>query len=127
MPVYGAGSKRLGRDEKEAEWQGFHALHTPGNSHCAPTVCDGTNGTLNLADRFIRGISASDVARVETLGGEAEHDHNGTTGGLEAFGRMMGIGNGFFMAPSPHSHSISKVSNLPPYMDLVYIIKLAEK
>jgi len=37
MPGYEAGSKRLGGDEKEAEWLQFHAPHTPGNSHCAPT------------------------------------------------------------------------------------------
>jgi len=38
MPVYGAGSKRLGRGEEGAEWPQFHALHAPGNSHCAPTL-----------------------------------------------------------------------------------------
>jgi hypothetical protein len=37
MPVYGAGSKYLGRTEKETEWLRFHALQVPGNSHCAPT------------------------------------------------------------------------------------------
>jgi len=37
MPVYGAGSKYLGRAEKEAEWRRFHAPQAPGNSHCAPT------------------------------------------------------------------------------------------
>src|SRR5271169_5976396 len=38
MPGYGAGSKRPGRGEKEAEWRRFHALQAPGNSHCAPTA-----------------------------------------------------------------------------------------
>jgi hypothetical protein len=38
MSVYGAGSKYLGRTEKEAEWRRFHAPQAPGNSHCAPTV-----------------------------------------------------------------------------------------
>ena len=37
MPVYGAGSKCLGRTEKETEWLRFHAPEPPGNSHCAPT------------------------------------------------------------------------------------------
>jgi hypothetical protein len=37
MPVYGAGSKCLGRGEKEAEWRKFHAPHASGNSHCTPT------------------------------------------------------------------------------------------
>jgi hypothetical protein len=37
MPVYGAGSKYLGRTEKETEWLRFHAPRAPGNSHCAPT------------------------------------------------------------------------------------------
>jgi hypothetical protein len=34
--VRGAGSKCLGRGEKEAEWPQFHPPHTPGNSHCTP-------------------------------------------------------------------------------------------
>ena len=38
MPVYGAGSKCLGRTEKETEWLRFHALQAPGNSHCTPTL-----------------------------------------------------------------------------------------
>jgi len=38
MPGYGAGSKRLGRSEKDAEWRWFHAPQAPGNSHCAPTL-----------------------------------------------------------------------------------------
>src|ERR1039457_5685189 len=37
MPVYGAGSKCLGRTEKETKWRRFHAPQAPGNSHCAPT------------------------------------------------------------------------------------------
>src|ERR1017187_7690575 len=37
MPGYGAGSKYLGRTEKETEWLRFHAPEPPGNSHCAPT------------------------------------------------------------------------------------------
>jgi len=37
MPVYRAGSKYLGRTEKETEWRRFHAPQAPGNSHCAPT------------------------------------------------------------------------------------------
>ena len=37
MPVYGVGSKCLGRAEKETELLRFHAPQAPGNSHCAPT------------------------------------------------------------------------------------------
>src|ERR1017187_6809537 len=37
MPVYGAGSKYLGRTEKETEWLRFLRVRAPGNSHCAPT------------------------------------------------------------------------------------------
>src|ERR1017187_5921050 len=37
MPVYGAGSKRLGRREKEKEWPRFLRARAPGNFHCAPT------------------------------------------------------------------------------------------
>src|ERR1017187_7223665 len=38
MPVYGAGSKCLGRTEKETEWLRFHAPQPPGNFHCARTA-----------------------------------------------------------------------------------------
>jgi hypothetical protein len=38
MPVNWAGSKCLGRTEKETEWLRFHAPQAPGNSHCTPTV-----------------------------------------------------------------------------------------
>ena len=37
MPVNWAGSKCLGRTEKETELLRFHAPQAPGNSHCAPT------------------------------------------------------------------------------------------
>src|ERR1035437_9533581 len=37
MPIYGAGSKYLGRTEKETEWLRFHAPQAPVNSHCTPT------------------------------------------------------------------------------------------
>src|ERR1017187_2123874 len=40
LHTYGAGSKRLGRGEKEAEWPHFRAPHPPDNSHCAPTVIE---------------------------------------------------------------------------------------
>jgi hypothetical protein len=38
MPVYGPGSKCLGRTENETEWRRFDVPQAPGNSHCAPTV-----------------------------------------------------------------------------------------
>ena len=37
MPVNWAGSKCLGRTEKETEWLRFHAPQAPVNSHCTPT------------------------------------------------------------------------------------------
>jgi hypothetical protein len=37
MPIYGAGSKCLGRVEKETELLRFHAPQAPGNSQWAPT------------------------------------------------------------------------------------------
>src|ERR1035441_5981007 len=47
MPVYGAGSKYLGRTEKKTEWRRFHAPQVPGNSHCAPT----TEGVIPVSPR----------------------------------------------------------------------------
>jgi hypothetical protein len=38
MPVYGPGSKYLGRTENETEWRRFDVPQAPGNSHCAPTA-----------------------------------------------------------------------------------------
>ena len=45
MPVYGPGSKYLGRTENETEWRRFDVPQAPGNSHCAPTFSDVTIAT----------------------------------------------------------------------------------
>ena len=38
MSVYGAGSKRLGRTEKQTDGPRLLGATAPGNSHCAPTL-----------------------------------------------------------------------------------------
>jgi hypothetical protein len=47
MRVHWAGSKCLGRGEKEAEWLRFLRVEAPGNSHCAPTE----EGNLRMWER----------------------------------------------------------------------------
>jgi KUP system potassium uptake protein len=53
MPVNWAGSKCLGRTEKETEWLRFHAPQAPGNSYCVPTP-----------ERFLESLRAHALVRV---------------------------------------------------------------
>ena len=129
-------------------------------------LCDGTNGTPDLRDRFIVGARTDDGGVAKTLvsglltetGGAAEHAHGGVTGiagehshsfsgstASDTSGNYRGWNAGpgtsgyngdasrgfhthaFSGSASPggsHSHSISSVSNLPPYYALAFIMKL---
>src|SRR5271169_479344 len=54
MPVFGAGSKYLGRTEKETEWRRFHAPQAPCNSHCAPTAPGNSHCTPTFPRNSLR-------------------------------------------------------------------------
>lgn len=115
-------------------------------------VCDGTLGTPNLINMFVRGASSS--ADLLASGGVTTHTHtmpNTSTRATHrhsASGSLSGEGSGVVTAtggreaaPENHSHSFSgntgysnshahtvgasgSANNLPPYIKLYYIMRL---
>ncbi len=99
-------------------------------------LCDGTNGTPNLTDRFILG--AGNSYSVGAVGGEAEHtltvnempSHNHTTQWLDYQG---GSGSGLrdpvnpttggYYIPTSYTGGNTPHNNMPPYYALCYIMK----
>jgi len=115
-------------------------------------LCDGNNGTPDLRERFIVGVS--EVYKVGTTGGSATHDHGGATGNHtlstdEIPAHTHGVnrnaspgspgGYGFPLhsynsvfpfetratgGGKAHSHDISENNHLPPYYALAFIKKI---
>jgi len=114
-------------------------------------LCDGTNGTPNLRDRFVVGAGTSYA--VGNTGGSKDaivvsHAHTTSTAGLHAHTvqtRDAGGQSGFLgetnnlgttntyttSSAGAHTHTISTTgssgtnANLPPYYALAYIMKIA--
>lgn len=93
-------------------------------------ICDGRSGTPDLRDRFIMGTaSASDLLK---LGGHKTHHHTGVTGRAIDAGGTFDANNfadgsaNHVAAGTLHTHpfTTSEESNLPPYVELIYIMKL---
>jgi len=95
-------------------------------------LCDGTNGTPDLRDRFIYGVSAAEEPGA--TGGATTHTH---TVDIAAFASGSPSGTtdiaigGAKAASDAHTHSVnppstatSSDSNLPPYYKLAFIMKL---
>ncbi len=88
-------------------------------------ICDGTLGTPDLTGRFIRGVS--EWTPTVTTGGMESHIHRGKT--LENDGDKQHRGGSGGKSPhahSPHYHTVElgPDKHLPPYAELVYIMKL---
>jgi hypothetical protein len=88
-------------------------------------ICDGTNGTPNLTERFIRGSLNRPTEK--SYGGMPMHHHEGVT---DPTSKQMDTADlSYSAAPgviSTHRHHYvtNDVSNLPPYWDLFFIMKL---
>jgi hypothetical protein len=74
-------------------------------------LCDGTNGTPNLQDRFVLG--AGSTYAVGATGGALSHNHNTTRVAVTA----AGVTNVLV--------TIAASNHLPPYYALAYIQRLA--
>lgn len=96
-------------------------------------ICDGENGTPDLRGRFLRGLS-SDVSVADFLknpakrAGQAEHDHGAHEHNLtwQKTPRAPIAGNGTSWNPKTTKVAVKKASHLPPYVNVVYIMKLGE-
>jgi len=103
-------------------------------------LCDGTNGTPDLTDRFIVGATQDDGGVAKTnitslltqTGGSLSHGHTGsaasdTSGDYRAWDAAPGTSgwNGD-ASRGWHTHTITTTDteSLPPYYALAYIIKL---
>jgi len=97
-------------------------------------LCDGTNGTPDMRDAFIRPVTTGsenttptgdntlDFAQI-TVNQNATHDHQGASIGRDQ------TGNRYHPSASwSHSHTLSAVNDiswLPPYYALSFIMKAA--
>lgn len=87
-------------------------------------LCDGTNGTPDLRNRFIRGVPNSSTNPGAT-GGSTTHDHSGQTGIASSNSNDHGREDSAYSKPNPeHTHSISSTNHLPPYYEVAFIMKI---
>ena len=103
-------------------WSGT-ILNIPAGWH----LCDGTQGTPDLRDRFVMG--AGTTYDPDDTGGAASHSHTLTA---DQHGHDI-AGSGYVQAGTFFASQVSletvtgstnSVSNLPPYFALAYIMKL---
>ncbi|MFZ7128626.1 MAG: hypothetical protein ACOWWM_20930 [Desulfobacterales bacterium] len=86
-------------------------------------ICNGQMGTPNLTDRFVRGTDR--FADMGHPGGALTHHHGGQTGQPSSTqGIHSGSGNKHAMPVQGHTHPIGESGNLPPFVWVVYIMKL---
>lgn len=86
-------------------------------------LCDGTQGTPNLINRFIRGAMNTD----QTAGGQENHTHQvDLAGAIRSPESNTPMVYGLNAPQMWHTHlaTVSSVSNMPPFVSLLYIMKL---
>lgn len=92
-------------------------------------ICDGTMGTPDLCDKFICGTTEYDKSREQ--GGHKQHDHGGRTEDIKKewkgmWKNCLRSGRGSISATThvSHMHNIKPASSFPPFISLVFIMKL---
>lgn len=94
-------------------------------------ICDGSNGTPNLVDRFPLGTNSA-AGNIGTTTGTKDHNHtvSGQTG-VEGKNRnardgngMQGEGNECMFHTHSFSATTSTVDNIPPATRIIFIMKL---
>jgi hypothetical protein len=90
-------------------------------------ICDGSNAaTPNLLDRFISGTA--DLKEIRVSGGAASHVHTATQNPIYVNDRIdYTTGPGYFDIVTKTQNPpiiIGPSSNLPPFLKLVYLMKL---
>ena len=102
------------------------AYHGSGSIPPGWVICDGRDGTPDLTNRFIYGASGIDDNRLGQPGGLPVHSHVITIqNNTDVRGERTGDENDNDYANAGHIHSAAsnEVSNLPPYVKLLYIMK----
>ncbi len=92
-------------------------------------ICDGTNGTPDLKDKFL--IGTNDLSKVGTPTGSKDHEHtvSGKAEGMTDAGKSgcASCGETEGENKRAHGHSINgktnREDNIPPSLYIVYIIK----
>jgi len=89
-------------------------------------LCDGTNGTPDLRDKFI--IGAGSTYNPDDSGGNVTHDHTFTGDGHNhtiAAGTQIATGIGFNATSggAAATGTTAEKNHLPPYYSLAYIMK----
>jgi len=102
-------------------------------------ICDGTNGTPDLRDKFVVGAGntysplATGGSATTGMAGSHTHTENTATAVLQLTTGAVATGTGTTVVegvtPQGHSHTINQVgdhshTNLPPYLALCFIMKL---
>ena len=77
-------------------------------------LCDGTNGTPNLRDKFV--VGAGTTYAVDDHGGAATHTHT-----MNVVSDRDSVGSDSAVDTSP----TDAASSLPPYLALAYIQRLS--
>lgn len=103
-------------------------------------VCDGTEGTPDLRDRFLRGAEAAGATGGSDTASHShsiDHDHPSTTSGAPSQSTYVpATPNEAQVATNVHTHDVdisyisgasgsSAPDNKPPYYEVVFIIKTA--
>jgi len=87
-------------------------------------LCNGSNGTPDLRNRFVKGVPNSSTNPGAT-GGSSTHDHGGQTGITSSNSNDHGREDSDYVKPNPeHTHPISSANHLPPYYELAFIMKI---
>lgn len=90
-------------------------------------LCDGTQGTPNLRDRFVRG--AGDTYNPNDIGGDIEHTHDFTS---DTHRHLIGAGSGLMVPGLDQAitdldiatGTTDNANSLPPYKSLTFIMEL---
>lgn len=87
-------------------------------------LCDGTEGTPDLRNRFIYGTDQID--QIGKTGGETVHRHTVSVGNNTSSATTSnGLGGNVSLAKPDHAHTASSAdaAHLPPLVKLVYLMK----
>ncbi len=89
-------------------------------------ICDGTNGTPDLRDKFV--VGAGSAYAVDDVGGAVDHNHTFTGDGHThtlVSGILLGVGTDFsnITDSTNVTGTTDNGSTLPPYHALAYIMK----